>query len=475
MTFAGNWLYDTFNNPLSYAGHEGNFQAYVNTLTLPPGKTQVAAALRRARPARQRRDVGRRARGGRSHGDQPGGRAGDRRPDAGRDLLDRQLQRRGADGQRLQLRRLHAHEQEPHGARVAQAPVPKAKKAKTTSKYDVVEKTIGQLRADMESGVTTSQEITRGVSRSDRVLRQGSVRIPRVRDRRDRRDGAGQGRRRRAQGGRDGAAARHPDRDQESLRHLRHADDQRQLHVRGIPSGAGRVPGRAGCARPARSSSARRRSRSTRRAATTPTTRGDRSGTSSTRRSRRIASSGGSASAVAASLAAAAMGSQTGDSLYAPASAASLVTLRGTDGLESGTGVMPLVWLTDFGGAMTRSVPDLADMLNVVAGDRSRRSRTTAPGRRAHPRGLALGARPERAAGQADRLHPVGVGRSVRDDRHDRRREGRAAVPRGCRRDDRRDGRDRGRHRHAARAGRTRPATSARRDGCSTSTAIPSW
>ena len=99
-----------------------------------------------------------------------------------------------------------------------------------------------------------------------------------------------------------------------------------------------------------------------------------------------IASSGGSASAVAASLAAAALGSQTGDSLYGPASAASLVTLRGTDGLESGTGIMPLVWLTDFGGAMTRSVSDLADMLNVVAGTRSRRSGDLGAGRRTFPR-----------------------------------------------------------------------------------------
>ena len=40
MTFTGNWLYDTFNNPLAYGGHEGNFQAYVNTLTLPPGATK---------------------------------------------------------------------------------------------------------------------------------------------------------------------------------------------------------------------------------------------------------------------------------------------------------------------------------------------------------------------------------------------------------------------------------------------------
>ena len=40
MTFAGNWLVDTFNNPLSYVGHEGNFQAYVNTITLEPGVTE---------------------------------------------------------------------------------------------------------------------------------------------------------------------------------------------------------------------------------------------------------------------------------------------------------------------------------------------------------------------------------------------------------------------------------------------------
>src|SRR5262249_31920833 len=40
MAFAGNWLHDTFNNPLSYSGHEGNFQAYVNTITLAPGRSK---------------------------------------------------------------------------------------------------------------------------------------------------------------------------------------------------------------------------------------------------------------------------------------------------------------------------------------------------------------------------------------------------------------------------------------------------
>jgi amidase len=94
-----------------------------------------------------------------------------------------------------------------------------------------------------------------------------------------------------------------------------------------------------------------------------------------------IASSGGSASALAANLAAAAMGSQTGDSLYGPSSAASLVTLRGTDGLESGTGVMPLTYLTDFGGVIARSVSDLADMLNVVVATDPADPETSAPGR----------------------------------------------------------------------------------------------
>src|SRR5262245_35637801 len=81
-----------------------------------------------------------------------------------------------------------------------------------------------------------------------------------------------------------------------------------------------------------------------------------------------LASSGGSGTAVAASMATAQLGSQTGGSLYAPATAATLVTLRSTAGLESGSGVMALVWMTDFAGAMTRSVSDLADMLNIIAG-----------------------------------------------------------------------------------------------------------
>ena len=81
-----------------------------------------------------------------------------------------------------------------------------------------------------------------------------------------------------------------------------------------------------------------------------------------------LGSSGGSAVATAASLAGFGMGSQTGVSLYAPSTGASLVTLRGTDGIASGAGVMPLTWLQDFAGPMARTTSDIARILNATTG-----------------------------------------------------------------------------------------------------------
>ncbi|GAA4740872.1 hypothetical protein GCM10023350_26730 [Nocardioides endophyticus] len=78
-------------------------------------------------------------------------------------------------------------------------------------------------------------------------------------------------------------------------------------------------------------------------------------------------SSGGSATAVAADLAAAAMGTQTGVSLYAPSTGASLTSFRGTDGLTSTNGVMPLTWATDYAGPIAKSVTDVAIMLDATA------------------------------------------------------------------------------------------------------------
>jgi amidase len=79
-------------------------------------------------------------------------------------------------------------------------------------------------------------------------------------------------------------------------------------------------------------------------------------------------SSGGSGAAVAASMATFSMGSQTGVSLYAPSAAGGLVSLRGTDGLSSGSGVAPLTFLQDYAGPLARTVTDLAKILNVTTG-----------------------------------------------------------------------------------------------------------
>jgi amidase len=79
-------------------------------------------------------------------------------------------------------------------------------------------------------------------------------------------------------------------------------------------------------------------------------------------------SSGGSAVAIAADFAAAAMGSQTGVSLYAPTTGASLASFRGTDGIASVRGVMPLTWGQDYAGPIARTVTDLAYILNATTG-----------------------------------------------------------------------------------------------------------
>ena len=81
-----------------------------------------------------------------------------------------------------------------------------------------------------------------------------------------------------------------------------------------------------------------------------------------------LGSSGGPAVATALSLAGFGMGTQTGVSLYAPSTGASLVALRGTDGISSGSGVMPLTYLQDFEGPIARTTTDIARILNVTTG-----------------------------------------------------------------------------------------------------------
>ena len=79
-------------------------------------------------------------------------------------------------------------------------------------------------------------------------------------------------------------------------------------------------------------------------------------------------SSGGTGVAVAASFAAAGMGSDTCGSIRIPSAHHALVGLRGTIGLSSRDGIIPLALTHDIGGPLTKSVTDLAIMLDVTVG-----------------------------------------------------------------------------------------------------------
>jgi Asp-tRNA(Asn)/Glu-tRNA(Gln) amidotransferase A subunit family amidase len=79
-------------------------------------------------------------------------------------------------------------------------------------------------------------------------------------------------------------------------------------------------------------------------------------------------SSGGTGAAIGASFAAVGMGSDTCGSIRIPASHNSLVGIRGTQGLASRTGIVPLSSTQDIGGPIGRSVMDVALVLDAIAG-----------------------------------------------------------------------------------------------------------
>ena len=79
-------------------------------------------------------------------------------------------------------------------------------------------------------------------------------------------------------------------------------------------------------------------------------------------------SSGGTAAAIAANFGAVGLGTDTGNSIRGPSSHQSLVGIRSTMGLVSRTGVVPLNFLADIAGPMTRTVADAAVVLQVIAG-----------------------------------------------------------------------------------------------------------
>ena len=111
-------------------------------------------------------------------------------------------------------------------------------------------------------------------------------------------------------------------------------------------------------------------------------------------------SSGGTGAAVGASFAAAGMGSDTCGSIRIPAANQNLVGLRGTQGLSSRTGVMPLSSTQDIAGPLARTVTDLAIMLDATVGrTRPIRSPPKAPG--ASPSRIASRSPPRASRGRA--------------------------------------------------------------------------
>jgi Asp-tRNA(Asn)/Glu-tRNA(Gln) amidotransferase A subunit family amidase len=79
-------------------------------------------------------------------------------------------------------------------------------------------------------------------------------------------------------------------------------------------------------------------------------------------------SSGGPAAAIAANFAVLGTGSDTGQSIRSPASAANLVGIRPTRGLVSRSGVIPNSLTQDEIGPIARTVTDAALLLDVMAG-----------------------------------------------------------------------------------------------------------
>jgi amidase len=79
-------------------------------------------------------------------------------------------------------------------------------------------------------------------------------------------------------------------------------------------------------------------------------------------------SSGGTGAAIAANFAAVGMGSDTCGSIRIPASHNSLAGIRGTQGLASRSGIVPLSSTQDIGGPIGRSITDVAIVLDATVG-----------------------------------------------------------------------------------------------------------
>ena len=109
-------------------------------------------------------------------------------------------------------------------------------------------------------------------------------------------------------------------------------------------------------------------------------------------------SSSGSGVAASASLAAAAVGTETNGSIVCPSSVNGVVGFKPTVGLLSRTHIVPISHSQDTPGPMTRTVMDAAMMLNAMAGSDPADARTAEADRRR--RDYMAGLRPDALAGK---------------------------------------------------------------------------
>jgi amidase len=89
-------------------------------------------------------------------------------------------------------------------------------------------------------------------------------------------------------------------------------------------------------------------------------------------------SSGGTGAAIAANFAAVGMGSDTCGSIRIPAANNNLVGLRGTQGLSSRTGIVPLSSSQDIGGPLARTIADLAIVFDATVAPDTQDAQTLA-------------------------------------------------------------------------------------------------
>jgi amidase len=351
----GNFQRDPFGNALPATGLEANFYGYTNTLTLAPGQTKSLLRYVVAGRAETAATAGQQVAAVKS-----GASALAAAPDVAG--IPAALGCTVANWAPLFDAATCAANPAP-----AVEPAPATKLPVTTSGYDVFDKSLTQLAADMKSGLTTSQEITRAyldrieafdrgpfgfhafITVADDAMAQARAADERraagdtsellgipvaIKDLYDTKDMPTT----------DGTLAL------EGWRPKRDAFQVKKLREAGAV-----ILGKANLSEFANSGSYSDSGYGMVWNAFKP------SKTS-------LGSSGGSAVATALSLAAFGMGTQTGVSLYAPSTGASLVSLRGTDGISSGAGVMPLTWLQDFEGPIARTTSDIARILNVTTG-----------------------------------------------------------------------------------------------------------